>query len=58
MHDKETGPKVMFKKLTVWYVSFDESENDVDSNIDWIVQQADKTELRVADYHIEEWNND
>lgn len=53
-----TEPKVMFKKLTVWYVSFDESEKDVDSNIDWIVQQADQTELRVADYHIEEWNND
>tara|TARA_R100001163_G_C4956310_1_gene121977 strand:+ start:98 stop:262 length:165 start_codon:yes stop_codon:yes gene_type:complete len=53
-----TEPKVKFRKLTVYYVAFDEDDKDISSNIDWIVGQADQTDLRVADYEIEEWNND
>ena len=53
-----TEPQVKFRKLTVYYVAFDEDDKDISSNIDWIVGQADQTDLRVADYEIEEWNNE
>jgi|TARA_R110002167_G_scaffold67352_2_gene190366 hypothetical protein len=50
-----TEPKVKFRKLTIYYVAFDEEDRDINSNLEWIVGQADQTELRVADYEIESW---
>lgn len=50
-----TEPKVKFRKLTIYYVAFDEDDKNIDSNLEWIVGQADQTELRVADYEISDW---
>ena len=50
-------PKVRFKKLIVYYVAFDEEDRNINTEIDWVVQQSDQTSLRVADYEIGEWGD-
>mgnify|MGYP001185354115 FL=1 len=54
-----TEPKVVFKKLTVYTVGFDEPDDVVQNHFDWLVTELqDKTDLKVADWKVEEWNND
>ena len=50
-----TEPKVKFKKLTIYYIALDEEENDIRTQLDWVVSQSDQTSLRVADYEIKDW---
>ena len=48
-------PKLRFKKIIIYAIADDEHEHDTDSQIDWVVSQADTTRLRVAGYEIENW---
>ena len=48
-------PKVQFKQLIIYYIALDEEENDINTQLDWVVSQSDQTSLRVADYEIKDW---
>ena len=48
-------PKVQFKQLTIYYIALDEKDNDINTQLDWVVSQSDQTSLRVADYEITDW---
>jgi hypothetical protein len=52
-------PKVTFHKLTVYTVGFDISYEVIKDHFDWLVTELqEKTDLKVADYQVDEWNND
>ena len=51
-------PKLRFKKIIIYAIADDEHEHDTDSQIDWVVSQADATRLRVAGYEIENWEQE